>query len=75
MDNLSVADQCSWPRHWLWRLYQEPGVDSEGKDIVDIVDDATDESDAANNDEDQPEDPPACTLGQGYVMKSVSWGP
>jgi len=53
-------------------LYQEPGVDSEGKDIVEIVGDATDESEAANNDEDQPEDPPACTLGQGYVMKSVS---
>ena len=55
----------------MWRLYQEPGVDGEGKDVVEVVDDAADESEAADDDEDQPEDLPTRALGEGYVMKSV----
>ncbi len=56
INNLSITDQCCWPRHWLRRLYQESGVDSKGKDVVEVVDDATDEGEAADDDKNQPEE-------------------
>jgi len=59
----------------LWWLDQEPWVDSEGEDVVEVVDDAGDEGQAADDDEERPEQLPAGMLCEWDVMKSVGWCP
>ena len=56
-------------------MKQEPRVDGEGEDVVEVVDDETDERDAADGQNYHPKDPPEGVLGQLKVVKPVSRGP
>ena len=53
------------------RLDQEPWVYGEGEDIVEVVDDASNEGQAADDDEKRPEQLPAGVLCERDVVKSV----
>ena len=72
---LSVTNDGRRPWERRRVLKQEPRVDGEGEDVVEVVDDEADERDAANGQNDHPEDPPEGVLGQLKVVKSVSRSP
>ena len=72
---LSITNDCSRPRHRCRSFNEKSRVDSEGKDVVEVVDEADDEGHAAEEDQNVPERFPARTLSQADVVEPVGGGP
>ena len=70
--HLSITKDCCRPGKRRRRYQKKPGVYAQGKDVVEVVDDADNKSNAGNNEKQCPKSFPAWVMSQIQVVKSVS---
>ena len=73
--NLALAQNHDGPWSHGWILHRDPGVNSGAENVVEVVDDASNETSCANCDQNDPEDLPKRARRQRNVVKTVRGGP
>lgn len=73
--NLSLAENHDRPHSHGRVLHGDPRVDGGAEDVVEVVDDASNEAPGADGDQNDPEDLPKRARRQRNVVEPVRGGP